>query len=1015
MEEMTIWEQYTVTINKDPRVGFGIAVSGGREKAVGPDGNSSIIISDVVRGGPADGRLQTRDCIVMVNGVSMENVASTFAIQSLKACGKTANLTVKRPRKVQIPITSKRQVEDRTLSDSSYRSEDSYHYNDASDEDEDYNPRGRTSYPPSREHDGTDGLKRHPKEKEESGGYDRDSPSERSYNSRYNQGRGANGTYERRSRADSYERRSNADSYARSNRSYSPDAQGHSLPLSSGFKRLPKQEDPFKPIKTALVKTKENEEYGLKLGSQIFVKHITDTGLAAKDGTLQEGDIILKINGIVTENLSLGDTKRLIEKSKGKLSLLVLRDNQHILVNTPELEDSDGNESSGLEDISDLESEHSQPLPSKGYGRKKREVRDSSSVQGKPNGNLVSATVPEVNLETVPESKVTTRTMPEPRANLEAVPEPKITTRIVPEPKVPFGTKFASMPVYDESDPTGDIIPTVHQKVVNARRQAEEYNSGYSPDTKVVKFIKESSIGLRLAGGNDVGIFVSGVNEEGPAAKQGIKEGDQILKVNGVGFHQLTREEAVLFLLDIPKGEDVLIQAQTKQDIYKKMLQSNVGDSFHIRTHFDYEADGPRSLGFTRGEVFRVMDTMYKGSLGSWLAARIGPDFREVVKGVIPNKSRAEQIANVEMAQRSSAASSSSSGPRAEFWKMRGLRGAKKNLRKSRDDLTALTVQNQYPPYERVVLREANFKRPVVILGPITDIAIQMLDSEMHDQFEQAQTIPRDVGTSVVIKLNTVRRITETDKHALLDITPSAIERLNYMHFYPIVIFCDPDSKQGVKVMRQRLVPHSNKSCRRLYAQAVKMRKYCTHLFSGTVKLNSENDSWYRKIRDLIKEHQSRPIWFSEDRSVSSTEENLEMSGQSRGSMSDYLSCDSRANSDYEDTDGEGGAYTDNELDEPFDEPALARSSEPVRAEEDDYPIVQPHRSGEAQLPSFYKSHAQGVSAAPQRQEQDQSVRSHQHESPRWKPPPRRNTYSSDEERDNHYDDDDDWGPATEL
>uniref|UniRef100_H3B258 Tight junction protein 3 n=1 Tax=Latimeria chalumnae TaxID=7897 RepID=H3B258_LATCH len=850
MEEMTIWEQYTVTINKDPRVGFGIAVSGGREKAVGPDGNSSIIISDVVRGGPADGRLQTRDCIVMVNGVSMENVASTFAIQSLKACGKTANLTVKRPRKVQIPITR------------------------------------RTSYPPSREHDGTDGLKRHPKEKEESGGYDRDSPSERSYNSRYNQGRGANGTYERRSRADSYERRSNADSYARSNRSYSPDAQGHSLPLSSGFKRLPKQEDPFKPIKTALVKTKENEEYGLKLGSQIFVKHITDTGLAAKDGTLQEGDIILKINGIVTENLSLGDTKRLIEKSKGKLSLLVLRDNQHILVNTPELEDSDGNESSGLEDISDLESEHSQPLPSK--------------------------------------------TMPEPRANLEAVPEPKITTRIVPEPKVPFGTKFASMPVYGNSDYPQTKAKGEHRTAVTKSNM----KLNYSPDTKVVKFIKESSIGLRLAGGNDVGIFVSGVNEEGPAAKQGIKEGDQILKVNGVGFHQLTREEAVLFLLDIPKGEDVLIQAQTKQDIYKKMLQSNVGDSFHIRTHFDYEADGPRSLGFTRGEVFRVMDTMYKGSLGSWLAARIGPDFREVVKGVIPNKNRAEQIANVEMAQRSSAASSSSSGPRAEFWKMRGLRGAKKNLRKSRDDLTALTVQNQYPPYERVVLREANFKRPVVILGPITDIAIQMLDSEMHDQFEQAQTIPRDVGTSVVIKLNTVRRITETDKHALLDITPSAIERLNYMHFYPIVIFCDPDSKQGVKVMRQRLVPHSNKSCRRLYAQAVKMRKYCTHLFSGTVKLNSENDSWYRKIRDLIKEHQSRPIWFSEDRIDTSTEENLEMSGQSRGSMSDYLSCDSRANSDYEDTDGEGGAYTDNELDEPFDEPALARSSEPVRAEE---------------------------------------------------------------------------------
>ena len=46
----------------------------------------------------------------------------------------------------------------------------------------------------------------------------------------------------------------------------------------------------------------------------------------------------------------------------------------------------------------------------------------------------------------------------------------------------------------------------------------------------------------------------------------------------------------------------------------------------------------------------------------------------------------------------------------------------------------------------------------------------------------------------------------------------------------------------------------------------------------------------------------------------------------------DYLSCDSRLISDFEDTDGEGGAYTDNELDEPAEEPlvsSITRSSEP--------------------------------------------------------------------------------------
>lgn len=53
----------------------------------------------------------------------------------------------------------------------------------------------------------------------------------------------------------------------------------------------------------------------------------------------------------------------------------------------------------------------------------------------------------------------------------------------------------------------------------------------YSPDSRVVRFYKGTSIGLRLAGGNDMGIFVSGVQAGSPAEEQGIQEGDQILQV----------------------------------------------------------------------------------------------------------------------------------------------------------------------------------------------------------------------------------------------------------------------------------------------------------------------------------------------------------------------------------------------------------------------------------------------------------------------------------------------------
>lgn len=71
------------------------------------------------------------------------------------------------------------------------------------------------------------------------------------------------------------------------------------------------------------------------------------------------------------------------------------------------------------------------------------------------------------------------------------------------------------------------------------------------------------------------------------------------------------------------------------------------------------------------------------------------------------------------------------------------------------------------------------------------------------------------------------------DKHAVLDITPNAVDRLNYAQWYPIVVFLNPDSKQGVKNMRTRLCPESRKSARKLYERALKLRKNNVHLFTS--------------------------------------------------------------------------------------------------------------------------------------------------------------------------------------
>jgi len=52
------WEYHNVSLTRVPGYGFGIAVSGGRDNPHFINGEPSIAISDVLKAGPAEGKLQ---------------------------------------------------------------------------------------------------------------------------------------------------------------------------------------------------------------------------------------------------------------------------------------------------------------------------------------------------------------------------------------------------------------------------------------------------------------------------------------------------------------------------------------------------------------------------------------------------------------------------------------------------------------------------------------------------------------------------------------------------------------------------------------------------------------------------------------------------------------------------------------------------------------------------------------------------------------------------------------------
>ncbi|XP_034047803.1 tight junction protein ZO-2a isoform X4 [Thalassophryne amazonica] len=1010
MEE-TVWEQYTVTLHRDSKMGFGIAVSGGRDNPNEDTGETSIMVSDVLQGGPGDGLLFENDRVVQVNAIPMDGVIHSFAVQTLRKCGKVAKITVKRPRKVPVNVLNRPpSPDDRVFNNDNYNYDPDRHsmYSGPSGGGRDHSlerERGGGGYMDSGYHTRERDYNRDYDRQERGRTMERDlSPDwnyrrdgskgrtlerERSPDRRYRSEHTLDRDYspERRYRDHSPGRRYRSDRTL--DRDYSPDQRsrgdraferspdlryrrGSQSPVRSQGRnrsferdRIPSDRDPRKfdepmkksgsrdrldrspspvnmpipvprpirdldplekPVNVVLLKNRPNEEYGLRLGSQLFIKEMTSTGLGSRDGNLQEGDIILKINGTVTENLSLSDAGKLIEKSRGKLQLVVQRDRRQVLIRVPPMVDSD----SELDDISEIESYRS----------------FSPQDDRRCNHSDLSSHSSNERLRENPREDPPSRL-----AKMGAMPTPfRGADRVVEDMPPLQAEREERRPDREERRPETPPVPVVAAppKVcappkVPLKPSFEDLEV-YGPNTVMVRFQKGDSVGLRLAGGNDVGIFIAGVQEDSAAEQEGLVVGDQIMKVNNMDFRGIVREDAVLYLLEIPKGEDVTILVQSKPDVYKDILVSGRGDSFFIRTHFEYEKEAPQSLPFIRGQIFKVTDTLYDGKLGHWLAVRTDKDNQLLEKGIIPNKSRAEQMANVQNAARAA-----SGNDRGDFWRLRGQRAAKKkDIRKSREDLSAAPVVTRFPAYERVVLREAGFKRPVVIFGPISDAINEKLASDMPNEFVIAKTEPKDAGSeksSGVVRLNTIRHIIEQDQHALLDVTPKAVDTLNYTQWYPIVIFLNPDSKQGVKTMRNRLMPGSSRSARKLYEQAVRLRKTCAHLFTATIDLNSANDAWYGSVKDSIRDQQDRAVWVSEGK-LDGSEEDLDLHDDRMSYLSamsaDYLSMDSRLASDYDDTADEGGAYTDNELDEPLDEPqsvsAISRSSEPVLPDEKSHP-----------------------------------------------------------------------------
>ena len=86
-----------------------------------------------------------------------------------------------------------------------------------------------------------------------------------------------------------------------------------------------------------------------------------------------------------------------------------------------------------------------------------------------------------------------------------------------------------------------------------------------------------------------------------------------------------------------------------------------------------------------------------------------------------------------------------------------------------------------------------------------TDLFETLSFSSSPEHESTANDGTKSVSKSGIVRLSGIRDLMDRGKHALLDVTPTAVDKLNYAQFYPVVIFAKADTKQVIKECRTGL------------------------------------------------------------------------------------------------------------------------------------------------------------------------------------------------------------------
>lgn len=73
-------------------------------------------------------------------------------------------------------------------------------------------------------------------------------------------------------------------------------------------------------LRVSLARGKKKDDFGLVLGCRLYVKEV---GSRSREAGLREGDALVSINALPTDNMTLKEAKKLMDSTKERLNLVV--------------------------------------------------------------------------------------------------------------------------------------------------------------------------------------------------------------------------------------------------------------------------------------------------------------------------------------------------------------------------------------------------------------------------------------------------------------------------------------------------------------------------------------------------------------------------------------------------------------------------------------------------------------------------------------------------------------------